>query len=50
LADQLTQQRGELASLRDEFGKRQLAEERAAREAAEARAQETARCHGRNAS
>ena len=49
LADQLTQQRGELASLRDEFQgkldefKRKLADERAAREAAEARAQETAR-------
>jgi hypothetical protein len=42
LADQLTQQRGELVNLRDEF-KRQLAEERAAREAAEARAQEITR-------
>jgi len=48
LADQLTQQRGELASLREEF-QRKLAEERAAREAAEARAQEVARTTVENA-
>ena len=42
LAGQLAQQRAELASLRDEF-QRKLAEERTAREAAEARAQEGTR-------
>ena len=48
LADQLAQQRGELASLREEF-QRKLAEERAAREAAEARAQEITRATVENA-
>jgi len=48
LADQLTQQRGELASLREEF-QRKLAEERAAREAAETRLQEITRTTVENA-
>jgi hypothetical protein len=48
LADQLTQQRGELASLREEF-QRKLDEERTTREAAEARAQEIARATAESA-